>query len=132
MKEKFDENWPLLEEYLVELGRIFSLWGSLEANLNIAITKLLGYDEILDWRGLIVTAHSNFKQRLDVFSSLCEELHKDYPHLSDYLTVLKTLEKASRARNKYAHNGMHFDPSENAVVLPSASARGRLKTKGHL
>lgn len=55
---KFDD-WPLPNEYLIELGRVGALWAALEFQLNITIGKLAGFD-IYDPTGFILITHSSF------------------------------------------------------------------------
>jgi hypothetical protein len=47
-------------------------------------SKLAGYEETIDWRAAVLTAHSSFMQRVDILSTLCDELQKQFPHLSSY------------------------------------------------
>jgi hypothetical protein len=42
----------LPNEYLLELGRMVSVWGSLESTTALAISKLAGYDSPTDIRAL--------------------------------------------------------------------------------
>ena len=65
------DDWPVANEYLVELGRITCAWGSLEHSLNTNIGKLAGFDEANDPIPFIFIIHSSFPQRLDMFGSLC-------------------------------------------------------------
>jgi len=81
-KYNLPNNWPAPNQHLIELGRIMALWGILESNVNLAISKLAGYEAIMDWRAAILTAHSNFNQRVDILATLCDELQKDFKHLS--------------------------------------------------
>lgn len=128
MDWKFPANWPAPEKYLIELGRILSLWGTLESNVNIAISQLAGYQKILDWRAAVLTAHSNFKQRIDIFSTLCDQLQHEHPHLSNYKKVVNRIVKIQKMRNKYAHNSMTWNEEKSRVEIGSMSARGKLKT----
>lgn len=123
---EFDKGWPLPDDVLLELGRMTALWPSLETTINIGIGKLMGYDQVLDTRSVIVLAHANFQQRIDIFESLCEQLAPEYPTLSDYKAVCNRVKGAQKARNKYAHNAITRD--ENGQLgLSYASARGTLK-----
>ena len=123
----FDSGWPLPDDVLLELGRMTALWPSLEGCVNLAIGKLMGYSELLDYRSVIVLAHSNFQQRVDIFSSLCEQLTPDYPNLAEYKSVLKLINSVQKGRNKYAHNPISMDENDEYSVS-YASARGTLKT----
>jgi len=127
IKPELPQNWPAPDEYLIELGRISALWGSLESNVNIAISKLAGYEETLDWRAATLTVHSNFKQRVDILSTLCDELQYEYPHISAYKIVIAKIKKVQTRRNRYAHNAIYFNEETGKVETSFMSARGKLK-----
>lgn len=128
-KYKLPDNWPVPNEYLLELGRISMLFGLLESQVNVSISKLSGYDSALDWRSAVSTAHANFKQRVDILETLCHELHDEYPALVGYEAVIKNIKSVQNGRNKYAHNTMGFNENSGNVELSSLSARGKLKPK---
>jgi hypothetical protein len=123
------ENWPLPNDFMLELGRLSTLFGSLESGVNLGISKLLGYEKTLDWRAAIVTAHANFKQRVDMLETLCHELAEEYPHLSGYEEVLGKIKKAQARRNKYMHNSLYYDAELDQVMASSLSARGQMKPR---
>lgn len=127
-RHDFKANWPAPDEYLLELGRMTTIWGMLESAVNIAISKLAGYESALDSRALIMVAHSNFQQRVDIVSSLCEQLAPEYPKLRSYDAVIKTIQAAQKARNKYAHNAVVAREETGEVTVSFATARGALKT----
>jgi hypothetical protein len=131
MKSKIDfrDNWPAPNEYLLELGRMTSIWGTLESLINLSINKFAGYQATLDPRALILLAHSNFQQRVHMVGALCEWLVSDYPHLKDYKIVISKLEAAQKLRNKFAHNSITWDDDTQTVTISWATARGSLKTK---
>lgn len=128
MTPQFESNWPAPNEYMLELGRMMAIWGTLESSMNLAISKLAGYEIPLDERALILVAHSNFQQRLDIISSLCEQVVVGRPSLRDYKAVVTKIKAAQKARNKYAHNAVYTDESTGNVMLSYATARGVLKT----
>lgn len=105
-----------------------ALWGTLESAVNVAISKLAGYESSLDYRALILVAHSNFQQRIHMISALCEKLEPNYPNLGSYKKVIEKIESAQKARNKYAHNAIVTDEETRKVMVSFASARGTLKT----
>lgn len=121
------DNWPLPNEFLVELGRISVLFSLLESNVNVAISKLSGYEGILDWRSAVTTAHANFKQRIEILETMLHELHDEHPNLDGYLRIIKSLKSVQAGRNKYSHNTMGVSESSEKVELSSLSARGKLK-----
>lgn len=123
----FENGWPLQDDFLLELGRMTALWPSIESNVNLAIGKLMGYSQLMDYRSVIVLAHSNFQQRVDILSSLCEQLEPEYPSLKEYKSVLKLINGAQKGRNKFAHNAISVN-EDGDVVVCYASARGTLKT----
>lgn len=126
MSHKFPDAWPLPEPYLVELGRISTLFVGLETGVEIAISKLMGYEELLDWRSVIVTAHANMKQRIDILETLCHEFSDEYRNLDKYSEVIKKIRKAQVGRNRYLHNALSYAKEDNTVELLSVSARGTL------
>ena len=125
-RHAFPKDWPVPDEYLLELGRLTVLWGTLESHCVVAFGKLAGYEQLLDVRAVIVTAHLNFQQRIDAISTLCEHLAPEYPTLSNYQDVIKQLKAAQKARNKFSHNPISIDESGH-IGLAYASARGSLK-----
>lgn len=123
----YRDGWPLPDSYLIELGRLSALWASLESLLNTLIGKLAGFDSITDTTPFILVVHSSFPQRLDMLGALCEELKTQCPHLASHREVIGKLRSAQTSRNKFAHNGISFDPDKNQYMLPQGSARGKVK-----
>ena len=119
--------WPLPDDYLIEIGRLTSLWASLENFLNLCIGKLAGFDELNDPKPFILINHSSFPQRLDMLSTLCEQLEHEHSNLSNYKVVISQLKAAQKLRNKFAHNGMSLNPDTGKAEMPIGSARGTLK-----
>lgn len=105
-----------------------AVWGTLESAVNVAISKLAGYQSPVDSRALILVAHSNFQQRIHITGALCEQLVPEYPHLSGYKNVINKIEAAQKSRNKYAHNAVVTNDETGQVEVSFASARGTLKT----
>ncbi|MDN7542314.1 MULTISPECIES: hypothetical protein [Burkholderia] len=124
---EFNPNWPVPDEYLLELGRMVSVWGSLESMTAVAISMFAGYDSPTDPRALTMVAHSNFQQRVDIVSSLCGQLVEEYPHIQNYEGVIKKIRAAQAGRNKYAHNALSLD-EDGQVHIAYMSARGTFKT----
>jgi len=128
MVNKLPENWPAPNEFLLELGRISALWGSLEDTVNLAISKFAGYDAIYDYRSAIMTAHANFKQRIDMLGALCDQLKEEHPHLIAHNEVISLINKAQAKRNKFMHNAIIYKEETKRVEIAYLSARGKLKT----
>ena len=74
-------------------------------------------------------AHANFKQRVDILSTLCEQAVEIYPNLQDYEKALKLINRAQKGRNKFMHSGLYFDEETGKIRLSAMSARGSLKIK---
>lgn len=125
---QFPENFPVPNEYLTELGRVTALWGSLEQSVNNAINYLSGLEVHDHWRVAVLTAHSNFKQRVDIIDTLCNELKTQYPNLSNHIETTKLVRSAQKMRNHFFHNGIFFNEENGKVQTLSLSARGSLKT----
>ena len=125
----FKENWPVPTEYLNEVGRMTAVWGTLESAVDLAISKLAGYETPLDFRAFILVAHSNFQQRVNIISTLCEQLAPEFPQLRGYKKVISKIEDAQKGRNKYAHNAVFTNEETGQVNVSYGSARGTLKTK---
>lgn len=121
--------WPLPNDFMLELGRLSALFGTLESGVNLGISKLLGYEQTLDWRAATVTAHANFKQRVDMLETLCHGLEEEYPHLNGYEEVLGKIKKVQTRRNKYMHNSLYYDDELKQVIASSLSARGQMKSR---
>jgi hypothetical protein len=120
-------DWPISQEWLVELGRISALWASLESFVTITIGKLAGFDEFADPKPFILVAHSNFHQRLDMIGALCEHLLPIYPELEGYEKVISQLKTAKTKRNRFVHNGLHPSDTPGKMQTGRGSARGSLK-----
>lgn len=105
-----------------------TLWGTLETTVNVAISKLAGYEKALDYRAVIMVAHSTFQQRVDIVSALCDQLLLEFPNLSDYKHVVGRIKAAQKARNRLAHNTITMLEETGEVFLATATARGSLKT----
>jgi len=121
------ENWPLPDDYLMEIGRVSSLWASLESLLNLCIGKLVGFNDMYDPKAFILINHSSFPQRVDILSTLCEQSHHQNKQLSAYKEIVSRLKSAQKMRNKYAHNGMSPNPESGKIEMAVGSARGKLK-----
>jgi len=124
----FPDNFPAPDEYLLELGRITALWGSLESSIDLAISKLSGFGESSNWRFHVLIAHSNFKQRVDILETLCHGLQDDHPHLKKYKQTIKLIIQVQSKRNYYLHNGVFLNEENGKVYTSNLSARGKLKT----
>ncbi|MDP2606992.1 MAG: hypothetical protein Q8S00_31020 [Deltaproteobacteria bacterium] len=127
-KHKFRDNWPAPNDYLLELGRMTTVWGSLESAVNIAISRFAGFQSPLDFRAVIMVAHSNFQQRVNIISSLCEQLVPKYPRLKVYKSVVAKIQAAQKARNKFAHNPIVWNQDTQDVKVSYVTARGSMKT----
>jgi hypothetical protein len=128
IKKELPDDWPAPNEHLLELGRISALWGSLENSVNLAISKFAGYQAIYDFRAAIMTAHANFKQRVDMLGALCDQLKDDCPHLQSHEKVISLIINAQTKRNKYMHNGIYYNEETKRVEIATLTARGKLKT----
>ena len=126
MRLNFD-GWPLPKEYLEELGRIGTLWASLESFMALCLGKLAGFDKLVDPTAFILLNHTNFPQRLDMLGSLCETLVPAYPTLKGYKDVVSKLRSAQTLRNKFLHNALSIDETSGEVGMAVGSARGTLK-----
>ena len=121
-------DWPLPDEFLLELGRIAAMWASLESFLNLCIGKLAGFDVSRDPTSMILITHSSFPQRVHMLETLCEQLSPHVPCLKEYKMVVGILGTVQKLRNKYMHNGISYDETQKVFHLTIASARGKLKT----
>ena len=128
--ERLDlSGWPLPDEYLIELGRVGALWAILESFLNICIGKLAGFNELADPKPFILVNHASVPQKIDMLSTLCEQLAPEFPHLQSYAAVVAKIRAAQRLRNQFLHNGLSQDPETGGFKLAEGSARGSLKTR---
>ncbi|MBB6368540.1 hypothetical protein FHR56_003719 [Xanthomonas sacchari] len=127
LTDELAKNYPLPDQYLIEIGRITTLWGTLEASLNIGIGKLAGFDSLSDPTSFILLAHSSFPQRLDILAALCVELSPHATHLQEYTGVITQLKAAQSKRNRYSHNSLYYDSSTGKCTINIGSARGKLK-----
>jgi hypothetical protein len=121
-------DWPMPEEYLVELGRINAIWASLENVINITLVKISGFD-IHDPRGIIMFEHLSMPQKLDILGSLGDQLLAEHPHLKDLPESISKIKTAQSSRNKFIHNALNYDPETKTLELPIATARGKLIAK---
>lgn len=128
MSAHYKADWPLPEEFLIEIGRLSALWGSLEGALNFSIGKLSGFDDLSDPIPFILTVHSSFPQRLDILGALCEQRLAGYPHLKSYKEIISKIKAAQALRNRYVHNVISKNPDTGKFELAVGSARQSLKT----
>ena len=122
------DNWPLPNEYLVEVGRISALWASLESLLTFLIGKLSGFDDVNNPMPFILVNHSSFPQKLDMLGALCEQLEPQCSNLKGYAEVISKLKSAQTKRNRFMHNGIVFNRETGNMEMAIGSARGKLKT----
>ncbi len=120
-------DWPVPDRFLTEIGRVTTVWASLESLLNLCIGKLAGFNEPDDPTPYVLVAHSSFPQRVDILATLCEQLIATSPALQDYKTVVSKLKTAQKARNCYSHNTVNYDEESDSLNMPVGSARGKLK-----
>lgn len=123
-------NWPMPEEYLVELGRINAIWASLENVINLTLIQVSGFD-IHDPRGIIMFEHLSMPQKLDILGSLGDQLLENHPHLSELPKSISKIKTAQSSRNKFIHNALTYEPETKTLELPIATARGKLKANVH-
>jgi hypothetical protein len=120
-----DNGFP--EEYCTAIGEVVFRWNSLEFLINIFLIHLLGKD-IGDPRSHVIFAHMAFPQKLDVLSSLCEEVKKKrgFAKLKKYKeTVLPLIKKAQAGRNWVIHSD--WGAADGKVRRGSITARGSFK-----
>lgn len=120
-------DWPLPDEYLLEIGRISVLWSALEAFLNHCIGKLAGFNDLADPTAFILLTHASFPQRLDMFKALCEQLVGQFPNLDGYTAVVQKINQAKDLRNDFMHYVMTLDSESGYVEMAKGKARGSLK-----
>lgn len=128
MNGEYTADWPLPNEFLIEIGRLSSLWGTLEYALNISIGKLAGFNDLFDTTPFILTVHSSFPQRLDILGALCEQKLPQFPHLKNYKEVISKIRSAQALRNRFVHNGIGKNPDTGKFEIYVGSARQSLKT----
>ncbi|WP_461520323.1 hypothetical protein [Porticoccus sp.] len=124
----FITNLPVPDEYLIELGKITVMYGALEFSVDRAISKLSGYESMLDWRVSIMTSHLTFQQRLNALGALFEQVSESYPNLAGYEKVIEKIKKVQKQRNKFIHS-MYANGDKSEVGIWSLSARGSLTIK---
>ncbi|MDE1466392.1 hypothetical protein [Aurantiacibacter sp. D1-12] len=121
-----DEPDYLPDEWLIELGKVVKAWATFERMFDLMLQKLAGYNDPIDPFFTILTIHSSFPQRLDMFASLCEAHLHERPHLAEYKATLRDVKEAQRLRNMFMHQ--QIGPYENdQMVISKMSARGKLK-----
>ena len=124
----FKNDWPMPNDFMLELGRISAIWLSLENTVNLSIGKLAGYDEVYDYRAAILLAHANFKQRIEILETLFEQCSKEHKKLKHYEPIIKKIKSAQKGRNRFIHNSISFNFDSNCMEIVSLSARGTMKT----
>jgi hypothetical protein len=125
---KFRNDWPIPEEYMLELGRLTCVWAALETQLNLFLGKLSGFNDLNNMTPFILITHASFPQRLDMLGALCEYLCPSHPSLSGHAEVVAKMRAAQSSRNRFVHNGITPDETGTRFMLIQGSARGRLKT----
>lgn len=113
-------------DYLMELGRVVVRWNLLESYLDFTLIRLLG-KEITEGRAHALFIHMAIPQKLDVLSTLIDELAGHYPHLeTGYKVAGPKLKEAQRRRNSLVHAKWGKTDDGN-VKANTISARGKLK-----
>ena len=126
---KFD-NWPLPDSYLVELGRVATLWALLEEQMNIYIAKLAGFDEFSnDPRGYLLVTNASFRGKLELFVQFCELQKERHPRLAESKKVAKKLESAAKGRNRLMHNAIGFNLGSREFELSNTRGKNLWKSK---
>ena len=120
-------NWPLPNDFLVELGRVAALWGSMEGALDLYVAKLAGFDRALDPRSYIILHHSPVSQKVDMLEALCDHLLPSCAHLKSFKAVVAQIRSAVTARNRLTHNGLALNEETGHVESARGTARGKLK-----
>jgi hypothetical protein len=122
------KDWPLPDDYLLELGRLGAMWSTLEAAIDLYVGKLAGFNDPADPTSFILLKHSSFPQKLDALSALCEHLKASFPLLSGYGDVVSKIRSVQKARNRFVHNGLNLNADTKRVEIAEGSARGKVKT----
>jgi hypothetical protein len=122
-------DWPLPDEWLIELGRLAACWATFETMLDVYLGKVAGFDRLNDPRPYILLKHSSFPQKVDALCALCEQLSPQYSNLSGYKEVAGKIRAAQSARNRFIHNSIGQDPDTKEFKVAVGSARGKLKTE---
>jgi hypothetical protein len=124
--EKFEDQDLVPEPYLTAIGKVVVNWCMLEAVTDVAIAKLAAFD-FHDPRGVIVTVHMTWPQKMDVLEALVHALETDHPHLTAKFAATKPLlTLAQKGRNRVVH-GQWANHPEQGIVKLRLSARGKLK-----
>jgi hypothetical protein len=114
----------LPDAYLIGIGKVCVQWGNLEAVMEVVLVKLSGMD-LWDARSKIMLNHMAWPMRMDIFTSMANQLMPDYPRLKEYQAVASHLKKAQEGRNRVVHS--HWGFEDGKVKAARASARGKLK-----
>jgi hypothetical protein len=123
--EKFEETNHIPEPYLTAIGRVVVNWCYLESVVDLTIGKLAAFD-LNDPRGVIVTVHTAWPQKMDILEALVGVLEADHPHLAPKFNALKPLLKqAQKGRNRVVHG--QWASEGGKVCKLNISARGKLK-----
>src|SRR5436309_3426251 len=88
--KQFKETDHVPEPYLTAIGRVVVNWCLLESVMDLSIAKLAAFD-LKDPRGIIVTVHMTWPQKMDVLEALVHALEKDHPHLTTRFATAKPL-----------------------------------------
>ena len=123
------DGWPLPDKFLVELGRVAAIWSALEAQLDVCIGKLAGYNDLDDPRPFILVKHSSFPQKLDVLGAMCVHLLPKHPQLQGHVRVVGQLEAARTARSRLMHNSVGYDAVTDKMTIAIGTARRKLKAR---
>ena len=131
MKQEYPEEFPLPENYLLELGHITVLWANLEAEVKVAINYLSGVGELDQWRVYILTAHCGFQERVDIVETLYKQLQGVLPEFAEFSQVVKLIRAAQKERDRYTHNTLAMNEKKQ-VQITRQQAQGSLKIKVEL
>jgi hypothetical protein len=127
LPDKFEVQDDIPEPYLAAIGKVVVNWCNVEEVVDLAIAKLAAFN-VNDPRGVIVTAHMSWPQKMDVFEALVDALKTDHPDLAVRFEAAKPLlTKAQKGRNRMLHGQWGFNEKVGGVYKLRVSARGKLK-----
>jgi hypothetical protein len=123
------DDWPVPNDYLVEIGRLALLWARLETYVGTTIAVLAGHGDLTDARAYILFTHHSFEQNLQLLAKLCAQLVAGTPNLKAYPQVIEKLEAAKQERDRLINGSMAPNPGNGEIEMEVIAVKEKLTTR---
>lgn len=110
-------DWPVAQEYLVEVGRIALVWSRLKTFVCNSVANLAGLENLEDPRMYSVFTARSYGDNLDLLERLCFQQIDQSPNLTGYEAVMRKLRQAQIDKEFYLGGSMKPNPVNDEVEM---------------